>query len=562
MTKTHRCLLSAAISLLAFNLPPLHAEPGDDEKKALKTAEQSFKDGAFDLCNDRIAALLRKYPKSELAPRAEILQAKALYQLGRSDAALAALNLPIEDVPDDLKAETLYWQAEALLDLEKWPEAEAKYRAILALKDAADHAREPLLSQAWALFKQGNDHEDRVNLGLAWALFKQGKEADALPLIQALIKDEGGSPSGQQAQLLLAKIELEKKQFKEAIAGLQALLAAQPEKAIALESNYWLGETYAANGQLDEAVTAYQRVTGDPQAFPKPLVAKAWLGLGNAQHSLLHHDLSMLAYEQTYQLTENETTRLTAFRSYLECARASGQLPEAVTHLQEYAKTSDPSAAAALFAIGTALAEDKEDDRAIGILESLLVAYPASTWIPAANEQLGELYARTGKVAQAIKAFSSCISTSTDPELVRNAHFQLGYVLLKQARDYAGAAAQFALVSDGPSAENAAYNFLLAQAYLNKFDVFTKAEADFEKRFPKSGYLKALALVGGQLLAGAGKTDDAKAAYQKALDPKDTSPDQKALLNALANLQYQTNDLEGALATWQTIVNQFPNDAL
>ena len=536
-------LLSAGA--LLFALLPLRAEPTDDEKKALRLAEQSFKDGAFDLCNDRVAALLKKYPKTELAAPAEVLQARALYQLGRSDAALAALNLPADQVPENQRADTLFWQAESLLDLGKWPDAEQKYRALLALPNPADHA-------------------DAAGLGLAWALFNQGKETDALPLIQALIKNKGGTTAGLQAQLLIAKIDLAQKQFKDAITAFEALLAAQPEKGVVFETNYWLGETFAANGQPDKAIAAYQVITGDPQAFPRRLVALAWLGLGRAEAALQQNDQAMLAYEQTYHLTENESTQLDAFRAYLECARASGQLPEAVAKLQEFAKTSGPSAPGALFAIGSVLAEDQEDDKAIGILESLLVAYGSSTWVPNANEQLGELYARAGKVNQAVKALNNCISASADPELVRAARSQLGIVLLKQAHDYAGAAAQFALISDGsdPAAENASYNFLLAQAYLGKNDVFTKAEISFEKRFPKSSYLKSIALAEGQLLATAGKTDDAKAAYQKAIAAPGTGPDQKALLNALADLQYQTNDLDGTLATCQLIVTQFPNDSL
>lgn len=539
---TQRCLYLLAFLLVAL---PLRAEPTDDEKKALQTAEQSFKDGAFDLCNDRVAALLKKYPKTELAAQAEVLQARALYQLGRSDAALAALNVPISQVSDALEADIFFWQAESLLDLGKWPEAEQKYRALLALKDM-------------------NGHLDAANLGLAWALFNQGKETDALPIIQALIKNKGETTDGRQAQLLLAKIELAQKQFKDAIAAFETLLAAQPEKGVAFEADYWLGETYAANGQPDKAVTAYQSITGDPQAFPKPLVARAWLGLGRAQAALQQNDQAMLAYEQTYHLTENESTQLDAFRAYLECARASRQLPEAVAKLQEFAKTSDPSAPGALFAIGSVLAEDREDDKAIGILESLLVAYGTSPWVPAANEQLGELYARTGKPNQAIKALQNCISTSADPALIRTARSQLGCVLLQQTKDYAGAAAQFAQISDGAnsSAENASYNFLMAQAHLGKNDIFTKAEADFEKRFPKSAYLKSLALAGGQLLANAGKTDDAKAVYQKAIATPGAGPDQLALLNTLSDLQYQTNDLEGTLATCNLIVAQFPNDAL
>lgn len=545
MTEFGKVAYATGILLAMLALSPLPAEPTDDEKATLHAAEQAYQDGAFDLCNDRIVSLLKKFPKTELLPQAELLQAHALYQLGKSDAALAALNLPLDQVPENLRADTLFWQAEALLDLNKWPDAEQKYRALLALKDAAGHT-------------------DAANLGLAWALFKQGREIDALPLIQALIKAQSDSPTGRQAQVLLAKIELSKRQLTEAIAGLEALLAAKPEAGLVYETNYWLGEAYAANHQPQPAVAAYRKITDDPKAFPKPLVAQAWLGLGRAEHDLHHDDQAMLAYEQTYKLTENESTRLDAFRAYLESARAGQQLPEAVAKLQEYAKTSDLSAPAALFAIGSALAQNKEDDKAIGILESLLVAYRASPWVPAANYQLGQLYARTEKPDQAVKSLQSCIDTSPDPVLVRSARFQLGYVLLLQTKDYAGAAAQFAQISDGTdsSAEDAAYNYLLAQAYLGKSDAFLKAQTDFEKRFPKSPHLKEVALAEGQLLANQGKTDDAKAAYLKAIAQPGSGPAQKALLNALAELQYQTNDLVGTRTTCQMILDQFPDDSL
>ena len=533
-----------AAGLLAPIALPLRADPSDDEVRSFKAAEQSLKEGAFDLASSRAAALLKKYPKSELAPPAEILEARALYQVGRSDAALAALSMPIDAVPEKLRGDYLFWQAESLQDLEKWPEAEQAFRALLAQKYMGEKA-------------------DQADLGLAWALFKEGKEAEAQPLIDGLIKNHGGNPAGQQAQLLQAKIALSKRQFKDAITGLQALLAASPAKDVAFEANYWLGETYAANAQPDKAAAAFQLVTGDPQAFPQWLVARAWLGLGRAQHLLQQNDQAMLAYEQTYRLTENPATQLEAFRAYLSCARDNGDLPDAVTKLQEFAKASDAAAPGALLAIGSALADTHDDDRAIGVLESLLVAYPASPSIPGANYQLGQLYARTGKVPEAIKALNACIAANIDPELVRNARFQLGYVLLNEAHDYAGAAAQFSQISEGTdaAAESALYNYLLAEANLGKLDVFLKAEADFEKRFPKSTYLKPIALAEGQLLTAAQKTDDAKTAYQKGIAAAGSAPDQEALLKALENLQYQTNDLEGTLATCKMIVDQFPNDA-
>jgi tetratricopeptide (TPR) repeat protein len=542
--RSHAAWQAGAVLALALAAAPLRAQPSDDENKAFAAAQQAYHDGAFEVVNEHVAALLKKYPASELLPQAELLQAQALYQLGRDDAAIAAFTLPIDQVPENLRVETLFWQAEALLDAEKWPEAEAKFRAMLALKDSGPRAAE-------------------ANLGLTWAIFKQGREAEALPLVQSLINDKTNPAAAQEAQLLLAKVQLAKGQFKDAIAGLQNLLTTKPDVALTFQANYWLGEAFAGNNQFAQAAAAYRLVTDVPTAFPRPLVAEANLGLGRAERALGQFDLAATAYEKAYQLAENETARLNAFRAFLESAREARQLPEAVATLQEFAKNSNASAPAALFAIGLVLAEDGSNDKAIGTLESLLVAYSKSPWAPAANDQLGRLYALAGKPDLAIKALQTCIDTSLDPALTRTARFQLGRVLF-DTKDYANAATQFAQTSSGidQQAEDASFNYLLAQAKLGNLADFQKEDANFNKRFPASGHFKQLALVEGILLANQGKTDAAKEVYQKALGADVASPDQKALLQALGDLQYQTGDLGAALDTCAKIVALFPNDSL
>ena len=49
---------------------------------------------------------------------------------------------------------------------------------------------------------------------------------------------------------------------------------------------------------------------------------------------------------------------------------------------------------------------------------------------------------------------------------------------------------------------------------------------------------------------------------QKALGPDVATPDQRALLRALADLQYQTGDAADALVNYQKIVTLFPDDSL
>ncbi len=277
------------------------ADAPDDEQKAFKAAQQFYKEGAFELADDRLAALLKKDPKSELLPQAELLEAQALYQLGKSDAAFAAFTLPLEQVPENLRSDTAFWQAEALLDQGRWPEAEQKYRALLALKNAPARA-------------------DAGDLGLAWALFKEGNENDAMTLIQGLIKENPNGAAAQQAQLLLAKIALAQGQSTQAITELEALLATKPEPSVAFPADYWLGEAYAATGDFNRAADAYQEVTGvlpgngEPlvpsQAFPKTLVAQAYIGLGRAEHALHQDDQAMLAYGQAFALTENAAAQM------------------------------------------------------------------------------------------------------------------------------------------------------------------------------------------------------------------------------------------------------------
>jgi tetratricopeptide (TPR) repeat protein len=289
------------------------------------------------------------------------------------------------------------------------------------------------------------------------------------------------------------------------------------------------------------------------------------MGLGRAEHALHQDDQAMLAYGLAYPLIEDSGAQMDAFHDYLESARAARQLPVGIARLQDYAKTSVASAPAALLAIGTVLAEDGQDDRATGILESLLVAYGKSTWIPSAEYQLAVLYSRGGRFDQATRALQSCINApGVDPNLQRAARFKLGLVFLNQAKDGAAAAAQFTQLSAGNDAlaEDADYNLLLAEAAMNKSDAFVKTEADFEKRFPNSGYRKKIALAEGLLLAQANKADDAIAVYEKAIAEPGSGPDQEALLKAYEELQYSTGDLAGTVKTCQEIVSQFPDDAL
>ena len=265
-----------------------------------------------------------------------MLQARALYQLGRSDAALAALNLPLDQVPENLRADTLFWQAESLLDLGKWPEAEQKYRALLALKD------------------QRRSADQAANLGLAWALFNQGKEADAQPHHPGADQGQGRKPRRPAGAIAPGQ----NRAGEEAIQGSHrrprgASRHADPKRA-------WPSRPTIGSAKPTPPTASPTRrrrpTSGSPairrlsrnRSSPAPGSAS-----GRAQQALQQNDQAMLAYEQTYKLTENEATQLDCLPRLPRIARG----PAANCRKPSPSSRNSPrppiiSAPGALFAIG------------------------------------------------------------------------------------------------------------------------------------------------------------------------------------------------------------------
>ena len=106
-------------------------------------------------------------------------------------------------------------------------------------------------------------------------------------------------------------------QLDEASETLDALAARKLHPAEGFEADYWRGELAQLRQKYPDAVKFYRTVTDDPKAFPDPLVAQAWFGLGNTYQKMGDHDKAMAAFEQAFTLGAGEQLRLASFRLYL-----------------------------------------------------------------------------------------------------------------------------------------------------------------------------------------------------------------------------------------------------
>ena len=529
---------------------PVPSGPSADETRGLKDLQDLVDDGLFEKTDTAAKAFLQKFPASPLRAQARLLQGKALYYLGRFAPAADALKGAPKDLPDALAPEFLFWQGEVYAALENWPEAEKAYRACLAQAGASS----PLAPKA--------------QLGLAWTLAKQGNEADARALLAALMQATPPVEAGEKAALVLAKIQIADSQLDEAVKTLDALGQRKVRPAAAFEAAYWRGEIAQLRKDWPTAIKYYRVVTDDPKAFPGPLVAQAWFGLGSVygkDGNPADGAQAMQALEQAFTLGTSEQVRLASFRLYLQAAAALQRLPQAQAKLRDFAQKdkSPVTAGAALLAIAASQADNGAADQAVGTLEALLTTSPQTDWRAAALFQLGQLYTDKGKPDQALAAFQNCLDSGPAPAMAREAEYKTAEIWFAKG-DAAKAADFFQKAAAGapnnPVAEKALVNLLRCQAQLGNVDAFLKTEADFDKAFPQSGFLGRIVLEKAGLYEKAGQADKARAVYQDAV--KTAAPDQKPLLLLrLADLLSRGGQYDDAFALYNQILNDFKEDA-
>ncbi|MDE1170282.1 MAG: tetratricopeptide repeat protein [Verrucomicrobium sp.] len=551
MRRSVTFLLLLAAPLRAAEAPPAPPAAAKDAKEAARAARELerlqtyFDEGLFEKV-DAAAKALVKIPAASAQQKAaaRLLQGQAFYYLGQFGPAQAAFEaVPAADAPER-QAEVLFWQGEALTGQENWAEAEKRYRAALSQPPP-------------------NPYEARAQLGLGWALFHEGNEPDARALLNSLIEAKLPTEAGDKAALILAKIDLARGEPDAAAKTLDGLVQRKVTPGVAFEAAYWRGEIAQQQDRPADAIAAYRKVTDDAKAFPGPLVAKAWFGLGSAYLKTNDGEKAMQALEQAYTRSASEQMKLASFRLYLQSAAGLNRLPAAQARLRDYAKHDNAAvtAAAALLAIASSQADHGDTDEAIGTLEALLTAYPQTDWKPAALFQLGQLYTDQGKPDEARTALQNCLEANPPAGMAREASFRLAEIDFAKGA-YAKAAAEFekAAPGGGPLTEKALFNLLLAQAAQGAIDPFLKTEADFAKAFPQSPLLPRIALEKARLYEKANQPDQARAAYQAALQRNPDAAQKALLLLRLADLERGAQHYDDALKYYNEVATEFPED--
>ncbi len=521
--------------------------------------------------------LVQQHPQHPLAPEAQYAAALAALETKQLAQAQRLAQAFRRRWPQhSLGADALFVLAEALLLAGKHAQAAQTYEQLqsaypehpdrplwllrhgVAAHLAGDQAQAgKLLNQALeGKLPPGRKAEALHWLGSSYA--KQKKYAEALRALQQAREVEPAWSGQDRTLLLLAFVQAEQKQLRQAIGTAEELLQRFPQSPLAPEAYYRLGQYAAQAGQAAKALEAYGQVVAlwpKSRWVPYALLGRGLLQLDSGRNQAAVQDLDALLsrfprHELVPQARLGRGLALFNQKQYTEAAE----------ELRRLLETKPPAAleAQGRYYLALCLVEQKKWPEAIEQLSELLQRHKDYPERHKALYELAWAYRSAGQQQKALEAFGRLVREFPTSPLVPEALFHQAEALYR-AKDYAEAAARYQQVlqrlkklQDHPETDPQAARQLAEQA-LHKWAWALYEQKQYEqaaqvlarqlKRFPRGKLAQDARFLAGECAFQQGQLaqdpdlqrshyEQALQWYQQVKTPSQPSFRQLALLHA------------------------------
>ncbi|MDR2462861.1 MAG: tetratricopeptide repeat protein [Verrucomicrobiales bacterium] len=538
--------MKTAMLLLALLLPlSLSAAPGKEETQALTFAEKAFQDGIYDVAALNLAKFLKDYPNSELEAEARIYLAQCYLFQGLPKKSLELTVKPPDNTPDKLKPEFLFWQAEANYAMKDWAPAAARYRQLLKNFPTAPQAA-------------------RARLSLSTALLQTEGETAALTALEPLLADPAPPADQQQALLQKARILISGGKLGEVSLIVDKMARGKVDRKAQYQLWYWIAELARMADKPAKAIENYQKITGDPRAFPADLIAKSWFGLGQVYKGQQKWPAAADAFQQAYGVSNDQDVMQAAVMEFLNAQLKNDTLTQGTIVIRKAAREHGAAGLSGLYAIGWFYYNAANYEAAITELDGLGSNNPNSEWNWPAQMLIAECWLKKNDPPAAVKILNKISAQDTDKPLALTAAYRLAEIQAQGGNADEALKNFLAIARQSASArqsENAYFQALMLMAGTGKTDGFAAAQAEFTGKFPNSPRLAEVAMEQARLLDAGGKGAESQKIYQTLSQNKD-NPDLAAeALRRLAQLQYQAGAVDEALKNLLTLEQNFPKYA-
>lgn len=227
-----------------------------------------------------------------------------------------------------------------------------------------------------------------------------------------------------------------------------------------------------------------------------------------------------------------------------------------LTGIYRYGKGAD----SIRYILGYALSEEGKRDEAVKVFEDLIQNYPSSGHLPEVNFRLGEIYFETGRMGDALDAYSSVLRYPNSV-FYEKALYKLGWVHYK-SDDFAKATDYFMKVVDGRWDKGIKEGGLIEESIqsaamsLSRFKDMGQSTEYLESKGIK-GYTPLIMMRLGDMLNEETRHEDSILVYRRLLERFPDYPELPIIFNKMSGIYEQLNDKETALLTRTALINLY-----
>ncbi|MCS5489631.1 tetratricopeptide repeat protein [Algoriphagus limi] len=241
--------------------------------------------------------------------------------------------------------------------------------------------------------------------------------SDYLRAIEQMDRIQNKSPrireAYQRVAYYQAMVYFRDKRYPGAIAYLDKSLAFPVNRDLVLEAHFWKGEIYSADGQLDQAISSYQKALDLGRTTSSAYLNKSLYGLGYAYFNSKQYreaEFQFKTYTDRLRSRENKENYDDALLRLGDCYYVQKRFSEAESTFQQAISERNSGIDYAYYRLGVVQNFQTNNSAALRNLDQLIANYPNSLYLEDALFQRGQILMEELRYSDATYAFSDLIS--------------------------------------------------------------------------------------------------------------------------------------------------------
>ena len=539
------------------------------EDRAYAVAISAFQDGMWSRAETELAKFIQKYPASDRAAGAVLLQAEADYKQAKFPEAIALLSLRKAGA-GELGDQYAYWIGEAQFQGGDLPAAAETFIALTRDFPQSSLRLRAVVEAAAARAQLGEWPQLGALLEPTNSVFQRAVQMD--PANELVVR----------GSLLLAQAKFAQAEFSGAAAVLESLDTQTLRPELDWQRAYLLYQVKLAAGDTNAALAATTNLVEIARSETNDALQAEGVALrANVLELLGQKSAAMAAYSDILTLKASDERERQAILKIAELAIAQNQFSEAEQWLEKYLAQfpGSPATDVARLRLGELHLQDyivqpaatNQLSAAQDNFDQFLRVYTNSPLAGKAYLDRGWCLWLAGLAPESFAAFkAAALATNLPPEDLAVARFKMGDALFAQ-KDYTNSLENYRRVVEDFDAfpavaqtlgDRALYQMLRASLELKDLSGASNALARILRLYPASDLADSGLLLVGEGLTDARQPAAGRALFQKFEEMFPNSPLRARVELAVARTYEQEQDWPAAIRQYENWVGDFPTNAL